>query len=65
MELGGWRRGLESREGVSWVVEGWVVWPSEWRLLGEVGSLRGEGGAGAGWLRPGEGGWSWGAGGEA
>ena len=41
MELGCWWRGLESREGVSWVVEGWVVWPSEWGLLGEVGSLRG------------------------
>ena len=43
MELGCWGRGLESREGVSWVVEGWVVWPSEWGLLGEVGSLTGEG----------------------
>ena len=40
VELGCWGKGLESREGVSWVVEGWVVWPSEWGLLGEVGSLR-------------------------
>ena len=37
VELGCWGKGLESREGVSWVVEGWVVWPSEWGLLGEVG----------------------------